>query len=229
MFEYPDSCPVCGSVKLSSSAVCPDCRAQLDSECFDSFMSRCPVCMYPLLSPLYKCTRCGGAGTFRVYPVADYGGSLGYSVLDSFKFHGHREMAKVGAAYLSRALSALDPEGRAVLVPVPCSRARLRRFGWDQMAEICKALGRPYASLLKQRNSSYSIQQKKLDRAGRQAVSEGKFIINPRFRGKMPDKGTKLIVIDDVVTTGSTMNAAITVLREYGYEDVDGAGWFAEL
>ena len=211
MFEYPDSCPVCGSVKLSSSAVCPDCQTQLDSECFDSFMSRCPNCMYPILSPLYKCTRCGGAGTFRVYPVADYGGSLGYSVLDSFKFHGHREMAKVGAFYLSRALSVLDPEGRAVLVPVPCSRVRLRRFGWDQMAEICKALGRPYASLLSQRNSASSVQQKKLDRAGRQ------------------DKGTKLIVVDDVVTTGSTMNAAITVLREYGYGDVDGAGWFAEL
>lgn len=232
MFGIPDTCPVCGDFKMSSSVVCDSCRQELDSECFDSFMSRCPVCMYPKTAPEYGCRLCSGKARFRVFPVARYDGPLSYSVLDSFKFHNRKEMAKVVAMYLGRALEVLDPEGNALIVPVPCSAERLRVFGWDQMTEVCKSLGRPWAKLLANNSSgsgSARVQQKKLDRAGREEHSAGKFSMNSRCRGPMPAKDRKIIVVDDIVTTMSTMNAAIAVLQENGFTDVDGASWLAEL
>ena len=231
MFGFPDTCPVCGAFKMSSDVVCVSCRKELDSECFDSFMSRCPVCMYPKTAPEYECRLCSGKARYRVFPVARYDGPLSYSVLDSFKFHNDRSLARVVAMYLGRAMEILDPEGNALIVPVPCSADRLRVFGWDQMTEVCRASGRPWAELLANSSScgSAGIQQKKLNRAGREASAEGKFIINPHLKGPMPGKNRKIIVIDDIVTTMSTMNAAVAVLRENGFTDVEGASWLAEL
>ncbi|MBO7348629.1 MAG: ComF family protein, partial [Spirochaetales bacterium] len=196
--------------------ICDECKAALDGECFDSFMSRCPVCFYPKVAPFYECDKCAALSYNKVYPVARYDGPLSYSILDSFKFHAHKEMAHVIALYLSRALSALDPQGNALIVPIPCSNTRLKKSGWDPMVEVAKALRRPYLQILS--NSDLQrIQQKRLNRQQRLSASEGRFVINPDYSGKLDEiKDKSIIVIDDIVTTMSTMNSAISFLRENG-------------
>ena len=223
-------CPVCGSPVLSRDLLCQDCAEQLDSECFDSFMSRCPVCFYPKANDVYVCDLCKGKGRRRVFSVARYDGPLSYSILDSFKFHDRRRLSKVVAHYLSRALDVLDPMNKAILVPVPCSPQRLLEHGWDPMVDVCKDLGRPWLALLKNSDSRSEGPQKTLDRAGRMESASGRFGIDPdRLSGIVDREGCSLVVVDDVVTTMSTMNAAMDVLASAGFGHVSGASWLCEL
>ena len=226
--KFVSFCPICGSETFTSSVICSDCKAELDSECFDSFMVRCPDCFYPRISDQYACSRCSCGKTHKLYPVARYGGSLSYSIVDSFKFHNKKKFAPVVALYLSRALEKLDPSHEAILSPIPCSAERLAEYGWDQMEEVCKALRRPYVHLLK-RNTDYGVQQKSLSRSQRELVSANRFCLADDCPGIEELKKKKIIVIDDIITTGSTMEAALTVLENNGFTDVSGASWLAEL
>ena len=226
-------CPICGSEAYSDSVICPECASQLDSECFDSFMARCPKCFYPRISDQYPCKRCSCSGiesskVHQVYPVARYDGKLGFSIVDSFKFHNRRDLAKVVALYLNRALDVLDSAGKAVVVPIPCSRGRLLRFGWDQMEQVCRYLKRPNISLLR-RTDDNLVQQKHLGKSQRQEASGSKFCLEEEVADLDDLKSRKLIVVDDIMTTGSTMDAAISLLEENGFSDVCGATWLAEL
>ena len=226
--KFVSLCPICGSETFTSSVICTDCREQLDSECFDSFMDRCPDCFFPRISDQYACSRCSCGKTHRLYPVARYDGSLSYSIVDSFKFHNKKQFASVVALFLSRALEKLDPSHEAILSPIPCSAGRLARFGWDQMEEVCKALKRSYVHLLK-RNTDYDIQQKSLSRSQRELVSANRFCLADDCPGIEELKKKKIIIIDDIITTGSTMEAAISLLENNGFTDVSGASWLAEL
>ena len=231
MADLLSKCPVCGSPTYKRLVVCEDCASQLDSECFDSFMDRCPVCLYPRVAPVYRCEKCLGypQGAYRVFPVARYDGELSYSIIDSLKFHGHKKMASVVALYLKRALSALDPASEALLVPIPCSASRLKKFGFDQMIEVCKALKREYLPLLVNSSEISAVQQKRLSREQRLEHSAGKFALNPSIPDIDVLKSRPIIVVDDIVTTMSTMNATIRLLYDSGFQDVSGASWLAEL
>ena len=222
-------CPVCHSALNSSDVICDECKTALDGECFDSFMTRCPVCFYPKVADLYVCENCSKPSFNKVFPLARYDGKLSYSILESFKFHSHKEMAHVIAMYLNRALASLDPEGKAIIVPIPCSSMRLKKYGWDPMVEVSKALKRPYVQLLVN-SDSRSIQQKRLNRQQRESASENRFAINPVIKSKIDEiKDKQIIVIDDIVTTMSTMNSAIYFLKENGFANVTGASWLCEL
>ena len=226
-------CPICGSEAYSDSVICPECEAQLDSECFDSFINRCPKCFYPRISDQYPCRRCFSAEdesrkTHQVYSVARYDGKLGFSIVDTFKFHNHRELASVVALYLNRALDILDPSGEALIVPIPCSRGRLLKYGWDQMEEVCRHLSRPKVNLLG-RNEDNLAQQKFLRKSQRRESSGSKFCLIESEESLVKLKNRKIIVVDDIMTTGSTMEAAITLLEQNGFSDVCGATWLAEL
>ncbi|MBO4392703.1 MAG: ComF family protein [Spirochaetales bacterium] len=222
-------CPICNQPIRFGSIICDSCKAQLDSECFDTFMVRCPICLYPKINEAYECERCSLQLNYKVFSVARYDGKLSYSVLDSFKFNGHKEMAAVIAFYIKRAIAVLDPLSEALIVPVPCSDTRYERFGWDQMVEVCKALKRPHLQLILNSDSKLK-QQKLLNRAQRTESSTGKFVINEEYESEL-DKisGRRIIVIDDIVTTMSTMNSAISLLKSNGFNDVCGASWLCEL
>ena len=189
-------------------------------------MVRCPVCFYPKVADCYECDHCKESPAYKVYSVARYDGSLSYSVLDSFKFHGHRQMAKVVAMYLGHALDVLDESKSALLVPIPCSGARLRRFGWDQMVEVCKALDRPYLQLIENADAD-GMQQKRMNREQRISSSSSRFRIKGNIDQGLTER--RIIVLDDIITTMSTMQSAIEVLTSNGFKDVCGASWLCEL
>ena len=233
MPDFLSRCPICGAPAFRSRVICRDCSSQLDSECFDSFIDRCPVCFYPRVASLYRCRRCNGkeGSVPRIFPVARYDGKLSYAVIDGLKFRSQRKLSAVVALYLRRALDVLDPLGDALIVPVPCSASRLEHFGFDHMTDVCLALGREFLPLIVNRSAGGvpSVQQKKLDREHRIEGSEGKFMLNNEIAGMEALKSRPVIVVDDIVTTMSTMNAAISLLKDEGFGDVSGASWLAEL
>jgi ComF family protein len=136
-----------------------------------------------------------------------------------FKYAGRREYAKAYAELFAAQLgSFLQETGAQALVPVPLHRARQRKRGYNQAALLARELSRltgiPVEEHLVVRRKN-TIPQKQLDVAQRQNNLKRAF--------KMCQNDVKLktiILIDDIYTTGSTMDALSTLLKEHGTERV---------
>jgi ComF family protein len=111
----------------------------------------------------------------------------------------------------------------AVLVPVPLHPRRLRWRGFNQarwVAETFAAMGHAAGVeelLIRVRDTP---QQTRLNRAAREQNMKGAFAINPKAT---LNQGSRYIVVDDVFTTGATLNACAKVLRQAGAKDLDVA------
>lgn len=111
-----------------------------------------------------------------------------------------------------------------VIVPIPMTKESLRKRGYNQAELIAKELrymiNIPYANvLIKTRQTA---QQKTLDRKGRAVNLKGAFAVDPKYNDLA---GKRLLLIDDVCTTGSTFAEAAKVLKENGAEKVFAASF----
>ncbi len=144
------------------------------------------------------------------------------ALIADIKFHGRRESASILGALLAQMLrrSSLAPTGSgaapAVLVPIPLHRDRYRRRGYNQAetiaARVSAATGIPLAPGLLVRGANTPAQhlQNRRDRMQMAAV----FAASPRARGKV------VVLVDDVITTGATMEAAAQALLLQGAQAV---------
>lgn len=232
-------CLICAS--FSNTLICKRCQNELDAECFDSYMTRCPSCFMPLISQDYICSRCHrmheqnnqdpefSKTPFVLYCVADYNANLSYSLLHRFKFLGDKRISKIVALYLQKAIDVLDPVGSAYIVPIPCSKKTLENRGWDHMVEVCKHIDRPMLKILE--NMQTSSQQKLLNREHRlENKKEMQFTIvddleNLLTANKIKNFNVPLIVVDDVCTTSSTIQKAVNILHSCGFKNIKAATW----
>ena len=108
----------------------------------------------------------------------------------------------------------MSPES---LIPVPLNRLKERERGYNQAEEVCRGISAetrlPVRSsyLIRRR---YTESQTELDRDQRKENVRGAFVLRPGSRPAL--KGRTFILVDDVITTGSTVNACATVLLENG-------------
>lgn len=231
-----DRCLICDNVCDSHNFLCPSCLATLESEMFSTFMATCPSCFYPIISPEYRCPRClkspvSSSCAFPVYCVSTYDGNLSYTVLQRFKFRDDKKLAKVVALMIKKGLDELDSQHKAVIVPIPCSKASFKKRGWDQMKEVSKYLNREVLDLLTVTTNS-KVQQKLLDRTDRMKKDNKRFELSKKYN--INDlleslKGRQIILIDDVSTTFSTLTAAYEALKKLGFEDVKAVVWLYDL
>ena len=117
-----------------------------------------------------------------------------------------------------------------VLVPIPITTRRRRQRGYNQcellIDEIMRLQSEAHTNVF---ISEYNLltrtdrgaEQKTKNRAGRVAGSHDIFAVNMNV-ATMYDRTTPIIIIDDVITTGSTMYAAINTLKKVGFTDVRG-------
>lgn len=104
------------------------------------------------------------------------------------------------------------------LVPVPLSPRRLAERGYNQAWELARRLDRPALprALLRCVDSA---PQHTLDRAERLIHLHGAFMVHPAWLDRV--RGRRLLLIDDVVTTGATLQAAASALVQAGAASVD--------
>jgi ComF family protein len=122
------------------------------------------------------------------------------------------------APALAEAMRRLEPlEAGSVLLPIPLGRRRLRERGYNQAEALARALGRAAGLRVETgalRRARETRSQTALAPAARTANVEGAFMASPT-------RGARLVLVDDVCTTGATLVAAARALRAAGAARVE--------
>lgn len=145
------------------------------------------------------------------------------------KYKKSATAAKIGAYALHQFLKEkLAPGARepVILVPMPISKQRRRERGFNQcevLAEVIERLDSG-GSICMDSNllvrTRHRARQTLKQEAERHASAKGIFSINAD--ALLPAKDSNIVVVDDVITTGSTMNEAIETLRNAGFKEISG-------
>lgn len=145
------------------------------------------------------------------------------SLVQELKYHKGEYLAEDVARIAARAPGFLEFLGGAILVPVPLHSRKQRERGFNQSRLIADA----FAKAAKDVSVVPALQrvvdtltQTRLDRPTRQANLKNAFAMVP---GHSLTSGLRIILVDDIFTTGATLNACAAVLRKAGFENVDVA------
>jgi ComF family protein len=181
----------------------------------------CDRCGDPLATwrtvsvPLARCPRCRRAPRFvdRARAIGAYDGAL-RSVIHALKYEGRRSLARpLGALMRQRGADML--EAAACAIPVPLHPSRHRRRGFNQASDLARQVGIPVVPALRRVRATPT--QTSLPAARRNANVRGAFAV-ARWDGLL-DRAT-VVLIDDVSTTGATLEACARVLKEAGVREV---------
>jgi len=214
---YPRRCPVCDKpVKPWNVLICRECESVLNyiepPRCMkcgkhigDSETEYCADCAGR--NHLYDC----GRALFSYQSVS--------SSIARFKYHGRREYAAFYAACMADVLENFIRTCRAeALVPVPLHRSRKRRRGYNQAEVLARELsaltGIPVCDNLIGRVKK-TVPMKELSVADRQNNLKKAFKI---LRNDV--KLNTIIIIDDIYTTGATIDAMCRELKKAGVEKI---------
>ncbi len=219
----PARCTVCDAVYrygdhpfrevLFGYALCPACRGS----CAPSAAAhRCEVCSVPIPRFIRVCERCRReAFAFsRAVAVHRYSG-VPERVVAAFKFGPHRSLGRFIAEQLAPVLGDSFPAA-VTLVPVPSSVRSVRRRGFAGGVVIARELERitrvPAMELLRSRNART---QKALSYEDRRANALRSVSLRPRRA--VP---RRIVLVDDVLTTGATADSCARRLIEGGATEV---------
>jgi ComF family protein len=137
------------------------------------------------------------------------------SLIGQFKFQSHPGWARQFALLMHSTPFVADAvEHAQVLIPIPLSFQRLSERGFNQSLVLSQQLSREKThtnSLLRMRNT---LAQSSLPRNERLTNLKGAFAVAPFMAAKL--RGQRILLIDDVMTSGATLNAAAQVLKQAG-------------
>lgn len=211
--RVPRTCVLCAQYHPGNDAVCLKCH-----EFFTPFTSFCTYCAYPL--PVGNFQICGECiktkpyfdETIAPYPFEEPLRTL----LHELKYHQGLYLVSFLANLIIKHLPshALQTE---CLIPVPMHRKRLQMRGFNQAAELTKAISRvlhiPY-QLNACKKTTHTLPQANLNAAQRQIN------LSNAFQTKLSHQYQHVTLIDDLMTTGSTANELAKTLKEKGVNHV---------
>ncbi len=220
---YPVRCPICGEIVIpKEEKICYLCRRRLPYV----IGARCMKCSKPLeFEEKEYCGDCERKNYHfdRGYAVWVYNNDLKHSI-SNYKYHSKKEYAKFYIEEMVRlyalSIQKLNPD---VIVPVPIHKSKYRERGYNQadiLAQgIGKELGFPVLSQLLIRNKK-TLPQKKLNDKERLHNLEEAFLYNEVAASRYTKKINRVLLIDDIYTTGSTIEACTNILKSNGITKV---------
>jgi ComF family protein len=193
---WPYSCALCGE-RTTGEPVCPDCVEAMKLDCG----KYCPECERSLSKKEGRCPE---------HPIAPYPFYIPIFAFDDrvrdlvhlLKYSGRKDVGRFFGKILSERLSKEGYEFKSnALVPVPLASVRKRERGFNQSEVVAKTLAKkneiPVATGFVKR-IKITTSQTKLNAHERRINVSGAFEANRKIEGK------KVIIIDDVITTGAT-------------------------
>jgi len=150
----------------------------------------------------------------------DYSG-IGKDLIMDLKYNRQTYLGQVLAEMMKDVITATYSSDIDLIVSVPLHRSRLRQRGFNQMdligGPLSEMVGIPYSDKALVRNRK-TPRLKGLNRQDRKVVMEGLFSAQKSYV-----RGKRILLIDDIYTTGATMNACAKALFESGALNVYGA------
>ena len=162
-----------------------------------------------------RCARCR-----RIRPSVDRARAIGAydealrAIIHALKYDGRRSLArKLAALMRSRGAEVLN--GASCVVPVPLHPSRRRERGFNQAADLARHLGMPVRLALRRVRATAT--QAGLPAARRHKNVRLAFAITRAARGL---DGAIVVLVDDVSTTGATLEACARALKQTGVAEV---------
>lgn len=217
---FPSRCPSCDrpSDSLKYAPFCTDCWRSLTHNPDIKRCRTCGIALPPDYS--FKCITCIKERPYfkKVYVFGDYDGVL-KKAINLLKFEKVRRLS----IPLGKLLSCLPLPTVDVILPVPLSKERLILRGFNQSHLLSHILSREFSIPLEP-----NILVKPGDIQPQSLLSRAKRLKNPKGAFSVISPGKRLLprsvfIVDDVMTTGATINECARVLLRAGVKEVYGA------
>lgn len=213
--RLPSQCELCRA--WPSRRVCDACVAR-----FAPPAARCGSCALPVPEGVARCGEC-----LRDAPPLDAClAACGYAwpwpgCIAQFKFHGDAGWAGP-LATLMRSVPWAEPalERCDLVLPMPLAPARLRERGFNQALELARRLAPAKTEATLLLRTRETPPQRGLARAERLRNLHGAFALAPQQAGRL--RGARVVLVDDVMTSGASLFAAAALLRRAGAAHLTG-------
>ena len=223
-FALPPRCPGCGAITAEPHRFCLACWSQL------VFLGEpcCAVCALPFEHAGEAGAVCAGClahpPAFARMRAAVAYGEIPRKVALKLKYGGRPGVAETMARFIERHLAFAA--GEALLAPVPLHRWRIWKRGYNQAALIAAALARragiePRLDLLERVKATPPL--KAMNPQQRRDAVRGAFRIAAKHKERV--RGRDVILVDDVYTSGATVDACARVLKRAGAARVEVLCW----
>lgn len=220
-FFYPPTCLVCLQKVEREGSLCLSCWPVL-KEITHPFCTRCSVPLEIYTEAEETCGNCLASSPLwgRVRAVYIYNAAVRKMVL---RFKAHRNLAT--GLHLARLMHAPHIDfikEHDLIIPVPLHWRRLVFRGFNQVAVMVKYIGKwtkiPIDLNVIKRKKHTSILAP-FGAKERAKILENSFIVPANKKAVL--KGKSVLLVDDVMSSGSTIKACIKVLKQYGVKEVD--------
>lgn len=213
---FPKDCGLCGK-NAYVMPLCTACEKRLLSE---KIQNRCKGCGKELFFEKDFCMKCRQRERIfdnceTVYPIFSYVLQK-KKLLYMWKVANHRELV----FFFGKLCNAVFQEKYKdiPIVPVPPRPNKIAEKGWDQIEDLVWILEKKYKlKIYRLLERTTKIQQKKLGKEDRLSESKHSYVAKSVENMKIPKE---IVLLDDVITTGSTINSCKEVLLSLGVEKI---------
>ncbi|OHD57051.1 MAG: hypothetical protein A2Y33_08985 [Spirochaetes bacterium GWF1_51_8] len=221
-FFFPRRCISCGRKPAGQeySVLCANC-ADYIRETSASLGNKCVKCSTRLYdAPPGLCFDCADR-TFRFggnTSLLSYKNPVIHELVLSLKFEANREAARDVAMLIEKPFADfMKTAGHDIVTAVPLSRGGMKKRGFNQVHLVLHYLGRDFTPILTRRE--HDVAQSKLGLNDRRAAVKGQFEAAGNLDTVL--HGKRILLIDDIFTTGSTADECTSVLLDNGAASVD--------
>ena len=213
---YPPVCTLCGGRTRAGEYLCEQCEAKA-MRIVAPFCQRCSEPFEGAITTAFTCANCTHRTIYFDAAVAAYRGrGIVRQIIHDFKYGHQVHLRHLVARWLFAAFNDERLSGRRfdIIVPVPLHPTRRRERGFNQASLIAGLLSARIAIPCKAvlERVRYTTTQTALDRAERIENLRNAF----RLRKNGDVRGLHVLLIDDVLTTGSTLSECARVLKRAG-------------
>ena len=216
----PAVCVLCRQTHPSTEAICDDCDQRLPRN-----QAPCPRCALPSAgrtstTTLKYCTDCQQHRFYFAKTHAPLLMQAGVrALIHLWKFQHQPQLSPLLASLFIRAMSPTPPSpSPLLLVPIPTQWRRQLQRGFDHTRVLAQAIAATYPHSLTVkpwlRHTRSGATQHRLNRSARWHNQHERFAVNARIQG------CQVVLLDDVMTTGATVNAAAAACLKAGAKQV---------